>query len=237
MADAQFEVILRMLFLKINNPDVLFSEKTLTWKSYTTNKALPTIKQVQLVNQKKFVIAAIDADNETFVVHVTIREQEKMAINPDRKAQIKAQSEAKSKTQIRALIFNKAPTEVPAEYSNYSNVFSAENVAELPKNTGINKHAIELKESKQPPFESIYNLSQVELEMLKTYIETNLANGFIWPSKSPARALILFDRKPDRSLRFYINYWGLNNIMIKNQYPPLLIGKFLNQHDRAKRFT
>ena len=41
------------------------------WKSYTTIKALPTTEQVQLVNPKKFVIAALDA-GETFVVHVAI---------------------------------------------------------------------------------------------------------------------------------------------------------------------
>ncbi len=41
-----------------------------------------------------------------------------------------------------------------------------------PVNTGINKHAIELINGKQPPYESIYALSPVELENLKTYIET-----------------------------------------------------------------
>ena len=68
-----------------------------------------------------------------------------------------------------------------------------ENAAELPEYTGINDHAIELKKGKQPFFGLIYSLGPVELETLKTYIETNLANGFIWPSKSPIGALILFD--------------------------------------------
>ena len=42
VVDTKFEVILGMPFLKISNADVAFSEATLTWKSYTTNKALPT---------------------------------------------------------------------------------------------------------------------------------------------------------------------------------------------------
>ena len=92
------------------------------------------------------------------------------------------------------------------EYSDYSNVFSAENIAELPENTEINKHAIELKEGKQPLFGPIYSLGPVELEMLKIYIETNLANSFIRPSKSFAKAPILFDWKPDRSLCFCMDY-------------------------------
>ena len=87
---------------------------------------------------------------------------------------------------------------------------------ELPENTGMNKYAIELEKSKQPLFRPIYSLGPVELETLKTYIETNLANGFILPSKSPAGASILFDRKPDGSLRLCVDYRGLNNITINN---------------------
>ena len=102
-----------------------------------------------------------------------------MAINPDRKAQIKAQSEAKSRVKVGALIFDEAPTEVLAEYCHYSNVFSVENVVEISDNTGMNEHAINLEESKQPPFGPIYSLDIVELIALKTYIKINLANSFI----------------------------------------------------------
>ena len=92
----------------------------------------------------------------------------------------------------------------------------------------MNEHAIKLEESKQPPFRPIYSLGPVELETLKTYIETNLANGFIRPSKSPVRAPILFDRKPDESLRLCVDYRGLNNITIKNRYLLPLIGESLD---------
>ena len=144
---------------------------------------------------------------------------------------------SKKQAQIGALLFDKTFTEVPAEYSDYSNVFSAENVVELPENTGMNEHAIKLEKGKQPPFGPIYSLKPVELETLKTYIKTNLANDFIWPLQSPARALILFDRKPDRSLRLCVDYRGLNNITIKNQYPLPLIGESLDRLGRARRFT
>ena len=100
----------------------------------------------------------------------------------------------------------------------------------------MNEHAIELEEGKQPPFGPIYSLGPVELETLKTYIETNLANGFIRPSKSPAGALIFFDRKPDGSLRLGVDYWGLNNITFKNQYPLPLIGESLDWLGQAKQF-
>ena len=142
--------------MKISNADVAFGEETLTWKSYTTNKALPTTEQVQLVNPKKFVIAAFDVDNKTFVVYVAIQEREEKAMDPGKKAQIeahiKAQSGAQSgvqtqdEAQVGALLFDKAPSEVPAEYFDYSDVFSAENTAELPENTRINEYAIKLEE-------------------------------------------------------------------------------------------
>ena len=85
----------------------------------------------------------------------------------------------KKQAQIRALLFNKALNEVPVEYSNYNNIFLAENVAELLKNSRINKNIIKLEESKQLLFRLIYSLKLIELEILKTYIKTNLANCFI----------------------------------------------------------
>ena len=69
----------------------------------------------------------------------------------------------------------------------------------------------------------------VELETLKAYIETNLVNGFIRLSKSPAGALILFNKKANGSLRLFVNYQGLNNLTIKNQYLLPLIGELLDR--------
>ena len=70
-------------------------------------------------------------------------------------------------------------------------------MSELPKHTEINDHVIELVDGKQPPYRPIYSLKPVELETLKAYIKTNLANGFIRPSKSPVGTSILFDQKSD----------------------------------------
>ena len=225
VADTKFEVILGMPFLKISNADVSFGEGTLTWRTYTTNEALPTTEQVQIVNPKEFVIAALNVNSEMFVVHMAIREREEMPVH------------SKKQAQVEVLLFDEAPTKVPAEYSNYSNVFSAENAAELPENTRINEHAIELEEGKQPPFGPIYSLGPVELETLKTYIKTNLANSFIRPFKSSAGAPIFFDRKPNRNLRLCVDYRDLNNITIKNRYPLALIGKSLDRLGQARRFT
>ena len=101
----------------------------------------------------------------------------------------------------------------------------------------MNQHAIQLQEGQQPPYKQIYSLGPIELELLKTYIKTNLANGFIRPSKSPAGAPTLFVRKPDGSLRLYVNYRGLHNLIIQNWHPLSAISELLDQLSRAKRFT
>ena len=104
------------------------------------------------------------------------------------------------------MIADKASITVPAEYSDFKNVFTKESAAILPKHTKINIHAIDLKEGKQPFHETIYNLRPMELEILKTQIKINLANKFICLSKSPIDAPILFDKKPNESFQFCVNY-------------------------------
>ena len=113
------------------------------WKFYTINKVLPTSKQVQLVDPKEFVLVALDTDSKTFVVHAAIREQKEMPMH------------FKKQAQVGALLFDEALTVVPAEYSDYNNIFSIENIAELPKNTMINDHAIKLEADQQLPFRLI----------------------------------------------------------------------------------
>lgn len=73
VTDTKFMVILRMIFLKISNTNVLFAEKTLMQKFYTINKALPIIKKVQIIVLKEFIIITLDADSEMFTVYVAIR--------------------------------------------------------------------------------------------------------------------------------------------------------------------
>ena len=122
--------------MKTSNADILFGPKTLMWKFYTTNKALPTTKQVQIINPNKFVIAALDINNKTFVMYMAIQKQEKVLMY------------SKKQAQVRVLLFDKASTKILIKYSNYSNVFLVENIVESPKNTGMNEHDIKLEKDK-----------------------------------------------------------------------------------------
>ena len=138
------------------------------------------------------------------------------------------------KPQLSNLIVKEAFTKVPTKYLDIVNIFSPDLASKLPEHIGINNHSIGLVSGQQPPYGPIYNLEPIKLEILKTYIEINLTNGFIELSKSPAGTLILFDQKSDSSLRLYSNYHDLNKLTIKNRYPLPLIGELLDKLKRAK---
>ena len=120
----------------------------------------------------------MDKHVKAFVVHVISLST--IAIYPAKEAQI-------------ALLVIKE-VKVLTKYSDFLNVFLEEKVSILPKITKLNQQVIELQEGQQLPYGPIYSLDPIELKMLKTYIETNLTNDFIWPLKSPAGALIFFVR-------------------------------------------
>lgn len=107
--------------------------------------------------------------------------------------------------QIGSLNAEKAPVAVLAVYSDYVGTLSTESAAELPEHIDIKDHAVDLVDSKQPPYGPIYSLGP-ELETLKTYIEKSLASGFIKHFKSPAGALILSVCKSNGSLRLCVDY-------------------------------
>lgn len=187
------EIILGMLFLSFSNIDIQFEAKKFTWRLYIAAEALPTTNGVELIDKREFTKAALDKNTKTFVMHMSVLDIES-SIHP---------SQA---TQIVALQWDKASTKVPFEYANYADIFSFDLAMELPESTGINEYAIELVEEKQPPYRPIHAFSLVELETLKTYIETHLKTGFIRLSKCFADAPIFFEKKPDGSLCLYINY-------------------------------
>ena len=222
LADISAKVVLGMPFLTLSNADIQVVEKEFTWRSYTTAKALPSTKQVELIDKKEFAKAALDKNSETFVVHIA-----SLSLVPG----IHLDSEA----QIASLLTKKV--KIPDEYSDFTDVILEEKALVLSERTKFNEHAIDLEDAKQLPYGLIYSLGSIELETLKTFIETHLKTGYIRPSKSLASAPIFFDKKPDSSLRLCVDYQGLNNLTIKNRYPLSLIGESLDRLGRAKGFT
>ena len=233
VANINPEVVLGMLFLTLSGADVDFSGWELRWRTYTTKEVLPTTRCVELIGKKEFAAAALDPKHETYIIYIA-------PLSSTPVASLKSTSldvHPSRRPQISSLIAKEVLTKVPVEYSNFVDVFSPDLASELLEHSGINDHAIELVESyQQPSYRPIYSLGPVELETLKAYIETNLTNGFIRPSKSPAGAPILFDRKSNSFLWLCVNYRDLNNLMIKNRYPLPLIEESLDRLGRLKRF-
>ena len=231
VANISLEVVLGMPFFILSCADINFSGCELWWRTYNTKKALPTIRRIELVGKKEFAAAAFEPDYETYVVHVgsvnsnALPNSSPLDIHPSQRP------------QISKLISKEASTKVSVEYSEFADDFSPDLAFELPKHTGINDPTIKLVNGQQPSYEPIYSLGPVKLETLKTYIKTNLGKEFIRPSKFPASAPILFNRKLDGSFRLCVDYQGLNNLTIKNQYPLPLIGELLDRLKRARQFT
>ncbi|KAJ5267259.1 hypothetical protein N7478_010067 [Penicillium angulare] len=122
---------------------------------------------------------------------------------------------------------------IPPELLAFQDVFEAQNSKIMPPRKETD-HSIELKEDTSPPYGPIYPLSQTELAELRKYLDENLTNGRIRPSKSPAGAPILFVPKKDGGLRLCVDYRGLNKISVKNRYPLPLISEILDRLSGAQ---
>ena len=207
------EVVLGMPFITLSGADVDFLGHELRWRTYTTKEVFSTTRCVELVSKKKFAAIVLHPEHETYVIHVGSVSSN---VSPD-SSSLKLNVYLYRRPQVFGLIAEKAPTKDPSKYSDFADVFSPDLASKLPKHTRINDHAIKLVDGcQQPPYGPIYSLGSAELETLKAYIETNLANGFIKSSKFPAGTLILFDRKSDSVLQLCVDYQSLNNLMIKN---------------------
>jgi len=125
---------------------------------------------------------------------------------------------------------------LPPELLDFEDVFSPKEADKLPPHRPYD-YDIKLIEGKMPPFGPLYAISRNELLALKSWLEENLKKGFIRPSSSAAASPVLFVKKPDSSLRFYSDYYSLNNISVKDRYLLPLTKESLNNLKGIKYFT
>ena len=115
--------------------------------------------------------------------------------------------------------------QLPKKYHHYADVFDKVQANTLPHHRPYGC-PIDVQPEKEPPWGPIYNLSPIELQVLRTYIEENLENGFIRHLKSPTGAPIFFVKKKDGSLRLVVDYRVLNKVTIRNGYAPPYLKSF-----------
>ncbi len=125
---------------------------------------------------------------------------------------------------------------LPVEYHDLIEAFSKTKASQLPPHRS-NDCAIELQPNSHPPRGRVLPLSQPESEANGSYIEEELAKGFIRPSTSPASAGFFFVKKKDGGLRPCIDYRSLNDLTVKFRYPLPLVPAALEQFRTAKYFT
>ena len=84
-------------------------------------------------------------------------------------------------------------------------------------------HTIDLKETFKPRKGKIYPLFKNKREEVQNFIEDQLRKGYIRQSKFPQTSPVFFINKKDRGKRMVIDYRNLNNQIMKNNYPLLLM--------------
>lgn len=77
----------------------------------------------------------MDENSKTFVRYISALDIE-LSIHPSRAA------------QITTLQWDKSPIKILVKYADYADIFAFDLAIKLPKNIGINKHAIKLIEEK-----------------------------------------------------------------------------------------
>jgi len=83
---------------------------------------------------------------------------------------------------------------IPAIFRDFVEVFNRTKAEILPLHRSTD-HAFDLEPMYNLPYVRIYNLSEFELRMLKSFIEEHLANRFIQRSSLPAAASILLQKR------------------------------------------
>ena len=123
-----------------------------------------------------------------------------------------------------------------SEYYEFASLFSREDSDKLPSHRPYD-HTIHLIPDKELFKESLYNMSHDELQVLQKYLKDYLSKGFIHVSSSSATFSVIFIKKPGGELCLCVNYCGLNNLTVKNQYLLPLIWETLNLIASSVIFT
>lgn len=124
---------------------------------------------------------------------------------------------------------------IPEKYHDMLPLFSKEGANQLPPHREID-HAINLVPGAKYPLAPLYDMTPLELQALRKYLDDNLTKGFITPSSSPIASPVLFVKKPG-SLRFCVDYRALNDITVKDVTPLPRINESLRHAAAGKIFT
>ncbi|GBG79829.1 hypothetical protein CBR_g30093 [Chara braunii] len=99
-------------------------------------------------------------------------------------------------------------------------------------------HAIEIIPGSSIPKGRIYRMSPGELDELRRQLKELIEKGWIRPSVSPYGSPVLFvPKKKEGTLRMFIDYRGLNAIIVKNREPLPCIDDLLDRVQGCRYFS
>ncbi|QRV72087.1 Retrotransposable element Tf2 protein [Ceratobasidium sp. AG-Ba] len=126
---------------------------------------------------------------------------------------------------------------IPEEFMEFTDVFSEELFKKLPEHRSFDCNIDLVEGSDLPKPAKVYPLSPIESRTIKEFIDQELADGKIRPSKSPIASPCFFVKKKDGSLRLVTDYRKINNITIPDQFPMPLQVELVDQVKNAKIYS
>ncbi|QRW12456.1 Transposon Tf2-1 polyprotein [Ceratobasidium sp. AG-Ba] len=118
---------------------------------------------------------------------------------------------------------------IPEEFMEFIDVFSEELFKKLLEHRSFDCNIDFAEGSDLPKPAKVYPLSPIESRTIKEFIDQELADGKIRPSKSPIASPCFFVKKKDGSLRLVTDYRKINNITIPDQFPMPLQVELVDQ--------
>jgi len=116
---------------------------------------------------------------------------------------------------------------VPRKILKWRKVFGKVESERMPTRK-VWDHAIDLKEIFKSQKGRIYPLSKNERKKVQKFMEDQLRKGYIRPSKSPQMSLVFFVEKKNGSKQMVMDYYNLNDQIVKNNYLLPLITELMS---------
>src|SRR6266436_3093059 len=217
--DEEYLVVLGYDWLMQHNPSIDWVETKITFqdprKGRTREKPLsptPEAMDICLVSERTMKKLSQETGSATFLL-----------------SPIDTLQPAPHRLEARA-----AATDLPEdplsvilmEYLEFCDVFSGDKANVLAPHRPYDLK-INLEEGAKPFHRPIFSLSPPELSALREFLEENIKNSFIRPSKLPWGSPVLFVKKKDGSLRLCMDFCTLNRVTEKDHYPLPLISDLL----------
>jgi hypothetical protein len=117
----------------------------------------------------------------------------------------------------------KVRKKLPKELKGLERCFDDDKGTAIPPHRPGRDHVIPLEKDEQRrerdvPWGPLYGMSRKELLVLRKTLTDLLDKGWIRASSSAAEAPVLFVKKPEKRLRFCVDYRALNAITSQNRY-------------------